>query len=613
MNAVSLVRCNRENAAIVATLLLTAGSTLALETLPVGFGVGTSAGFSAEATIGGTTIGEVSGATFGASAGFVAISPANPPSGVLPPVAVAAGNDATVTALLSDDVQVVSATLNYRVGGTALFARVPMALTDAATGEWSATIPGADVSVRGVQYYVDASDGVNVASVPPVPAGLGIQVSGHPAFFLTPQTYALAGAPLRPANTDPTAVFAALGPYDPTVWRYGTFDPASSAYREPGAASPVLPGQGFWVISSDAATIAVSGTVADLSSPVSVTLRPGFNQIANPFAFAVDLADLGIPPGVDANLIGWNGTAYVNGVNTLQPNQGYWIYNDNPGNVTLTIPPLGAGVSSREAATPPGSPVGAEEGAWSVCVSARAGEFADHDNRFGMRESATGEKDAFDFADAPAPPHGFAVASWLESERALLTDWREPSEDGAAWTLEFRTDQVGQPFVIQFELDAELPVGWQLLAISEDGHDVVDLMETGALHGHVGATATRRLWTIAAGLPEFVDEARQEIRDDVDAAVRAFAFTPPFPNPMRGGRGTTFELRVPETTSARVDVYDVTGRHVATLLDGALVRGAHRVAWNGADAGGRRSASGVYFVQVRAGEFSRREKVVLVR
>jgi hypothetical protein len=52
---------------------------------------------------------------------------------------------------------------------------------------------------------------------------------------------------------------------------------------------------------------------------------------------------------------------------------------------------------------------------------------------------------------------------------------------------------------------------------------------------------------------------------------------------------------------------------VATLLDGALVRGAHRVAWNGGDAGGRRSASGVYFVQVRAGEFSRREKVVLVR
>jgi hypothetical protein len=179
--------------------------------------------------------------------------------------------------------------------------------------------------------------------------------------------------------------------------------------------------------------------------------------------------------------------------------------------------------------------------------------------------------------------------------------------------LEFHTDRVGEAFAIEFEPEAPLPDEWVLRAISTDGLTVVDLTGTGSILGHVGSTDLRKTWTVTAGRPEFVDDVQQSVRDAFDARVDAFAFSPPFPNPVRGGRGTSFDLRVPATVHARVDVYDVTGRRVATLLDDTLAQGAHRVAWSGADARGQRSASGVYFVQVQAGDFSRREKVVLVR
>jgi hypothetical protein len=153
--------------ATACAILLTAGATLAIEELPIGFGVGTSASYTAEATIGGTTIGVASSANYTASAGFVAISPANAPSGLVQVLTVAQNTNATVRARLQDDVQVVSATLNYRVGGASAYTQIPMALTDAGAGEWSAVIPAGDVTARGVQYYVDASDGVNVASIWP--------------------------------------------------------------------------------------------------------------------------------------------------------------------------------------------------------------------------------------------------------------------------------------------------------------------------------------------------------------------------------------------------------------------------------------------------------------
>ena len=84
-----------------------------------------------------------------------------------------------------------------------------------------------------------------------------------------------------------------------------------------------------------------------------------------------------------------------------------------------------------------------------------------------------------------------------------------------------------------------------------------------------------------------------------------------YPNPMRSL--TTVRFTVSEPTRARVQVYDVQGRVVRTLLDSAVEAGEHESTWDGRSNSGVRSASGVYFVRLEAGSFRENRRVVLTQ
>lgn len=85
----------------------------------------------------------------------------------------------------------------------------------------------------------------------------------------------------------------------------------------------------------------------------------------------------------------------------------------------------------------------------------------------------------------------------------------------------------------------------------------------------------------------------------------------PRPNPTRGGSAVT--LRLSRPARARVAVYDVAGRLVATLWDGPAPAGALGLTWDGRDARGVRSRSGVYWVRAEAAGARLLRRVVQVR
>ncbi len=70
------------------------------------------------------------------------------------------------------------------------------------------------------------------------------------------------------------------------------------------------------------------------------------------------------------------------------------------------------------------------------------------------------------------------------------------------------------------------------------------------------------------------------------------------PNPTRGA--LRFALTLGEAAAARLDVFDVTGRRVATPQQGLLAAGTHALDWDPADADGTRLATGVYFARFEA-------------
>lgn len=84
-----------------------------------------------------------------------------------------------------------------------------------------------------------------------------------------------------------------------------------------------------------------------------------------------------------------------------------------------------------------------------------------------------------------------------------------------------------------------------------------------------------------------------------------------YPSPSSGSVVCAFELPAPVET--RVDVIDPAGRVVATLQNGLLGRGAHRFEWDGGLGDGRRLTAGVYWMNLEAGQQTRRTHFVRVQ
>jgi len=70
------------------------------------------------------------------------------------------------------------------------------------------------------------------------------------------------------------------------------------------------------------------------------------------------------------------------------------------------------------------------------------------------------------------------------------------------------------------------------------------------------------------------------------------------PNPAFGSTRIAFRLDEPGT--ARVEIFDLSGRRVRALLGATLQAGEHGVTWDGSRDDGRRASAGVYTVRVSA-------------
>jgi subtilisin family serine protease len=86
---------------------------------------------------------------------------------------------------------------------------------------------------------------------------------------------------------------------------------------------------------------------------------------------------------------------------------------------------------------------------------------------------------------------------------------------------------------------------------------------------------------------------------------------PGVPNPFNPRVALAFAL--PSSGPVRLEIYDVSGRRVASLIDRPMDPGTHTAVWNGIDDAGHRVASGVYFVRLNACGQTRRTKAVLMR
>jgi flagellar hook assembly protein FlgD len=71
-----------------------------------------------------------------------------------------------------------------------------------------------------------------------------------------------------------------------------------------------------------------------------------------------------------------------------------------------------------------------------------------------------------------------------------------------------------------------------------------------------------------------------------------------YPNPFNPS--TTISYLLAENSSVRLEIYDVAGRKVRSLVDESRSAGYHNVVWNGRDQNGSQVSSGVYLYRFTA-------------
>jgi hypothetical protein len=96
-----------------------------------------------------------------------------------------------------------------------------------------------------------------------------------------------------------------------------------------------------------------------------------------------------------------------------------------------------------------------------------------------------------------------------------------------------------------------------------------------------------------------------------DTPPAALALHPGSPSPF--SQSTRIDYDLPASDHVRIDIYDVTGSRIRTLVDEQRPMGRFSANWNGRDDAGRRVASGVYYLRMNTRAEVKNQKVVLVR
>ena len=111
------------------------------------------------------------------------------------------------------------------------------------------------------------------------------------------------------------------------------------------------------------------------------------------------------------------------------------------------------------------------------------------------------------------------------------------------------------------------------------------------------------------------------LREDIEVGVHEqeeavklpqhFALEQNYPNPFNPT--TTIAYQIPRPALVRIDIYNMLGQHIKTLVNRKHAAGRYQVIWDGMDDNGTNVASGMYFYRMQAAGFSSMRKLLLLK
>jgi hypothetical protein len=97
--------------------------------------------------------------------------------------------------------------------------------------------------------------------------------------------------------------------------------------------------------------------------------------------------------------------------------------------------------------------------------------------------------------------------------------------------------------------------------------------------------------------------------DNVQQAITALKGN--FPNPFNPSTEIAYSLK--EAGKVKIEIYNLKGQLVKTLINDTMPQGEHRITWNGKDQRGNGVSSGIYFYKMKVGGYTGTRKMMLMK
>ncbi|MEE9443234.1 MAG: T9SS type A sorting domain-containing protein [candidate division Zixibacteria bacterium] len=509
---------------------------------------------------------------------------------------------------------IASGTIYYRQGGQTGYSLAQMS---AGTGDTLIyNYPANQLGIRGVEYYFtitrDASS-INIGTAQE-PFAFVVELDNAEAQRPGPMPdaqYRIIGLPLNPNSASASAVFTDdLGSADKTVWRLGSFNSATGTVSEFPSVSSVRPGRGYWLIARGGLTYGSAGSSVRpnqeyLGNPYyEIPLDSGWNLVANPVAFNVNFADI---------LIEYNGTV-ISGLPDSLIDNAFYRYNGASYQNVVTIPAWDGGFvfahrhgisawvryrQSSKKAPPVNKPfVSENSNDWFIELKLESNGLIDDANYAGVKSDALTGNDKYDLSEPPPAPNAPYLAFKLpeNSDRLRRIDMRPEISDGLTWDIE----------------------------ISEASNRILTLSGLNNLEtGYFVALAFDNGTTIYSSdgielpLADEIKSARLVIgnkgylEDEEVSLPLRYALNQNYPNPFNPM--TSIMFTIPEAGHVQLNVHNILGQRVKTLINSEMEKGEYTVTWYGKDENGLFVASGIYFYRISVNEFTHSRKMILLK
>jgi hypothetical protein len=113
----------------------------------------------------------------------------------------------------------------------------------------------------------------------------------------------------------------------------------------------------------------------------------------------------------------------------------------------------------------------------------------------------------------------------------------------------------------------------------------------------------------------FANQAGEPVEVNFNSQAKvipqAFTLDQNKPNPFNPETEISYSL--PTGCDVRLDVYNITGQRVITLVDVYQEAGYHTVTWNSRDSHGKQVSSGIYFYRLTADNETQTRKMILMK